>query len=179
MRQFNILLAVCTLFSFSIGALGEDTMAHRSESELPAAVLQGKWTLGGSISLSKASGKQNDENLRYSFGPVFGYFITDGFNLGADLFFSNNSNDDLIATIGPIFEWHYFSFGRSTLDLEGGLAIGLTDQTVDSILRFGAGYNYFVSDSVSIGPVLSWRQVRSPGSTYNRINILATVQAYL
>lgn len=143
--------AVSALALFSLAATGAQSSTATSESFMNT--YQGSLSIGGSLSISKTGGDFGaDKTTRFDLNPGVEYFLVDRFSLGGFINLYNLQDGDVVALLGPSATFHFLQIDRVSLFSDAKVGIGLNDNTVDTRLGFGIGANYFVTQSVGLGP---------------------------
>lgn len=142
---------------------------------------QGSMIVGGDISLDfqtnkvESGGNSVDvgKTNTIEFSPQFGYFISDGLAVGAEVLYQSitfkpdgggNDTKASVVALGPFVKYYLdngvfaqanFGFGSSKTDFGSGEV-----KSSITLWRIGAGYAAFLNDHVAVEPMLSYGSIQ-------------------
>lgn len=162
-----------------------------AQSGMAQTVNSGAWQLGGSLGFNSISYEDGDgSETLFNLSPNVGYYIINNLGIGVRLNLVTNSFDgDSESTFGfgpwarfyiidGLFAQAGMDFGPSAFDIFSAI-----QEEGSTNLHFGAGYSWFLSNSVAIEPQIEYNIYTDDedGFTgdYNRLAFTIGIQAFL
>jgi hypothetical protein len=156
------------------------------------AVNSGAWMLGGSLGFNSIKYDGADEaNTAFNISPNFGYYVINDLAIGVRLSFYNESYGDESDSQFGAGPWARYYIVKSPVFAQAGIDFGSTGLDLFSLLadegsstiHFGAGYSWFLNNSVAIEPLLQYSIYSADDEgfigDYNRFGFNLSVQAFI
>lgn len=142
------------------------------------AVNKGAWMIGGNIGFSSVSVKDSDISVNtFNFSPSVGYFVVDnlGIGLGVDyLSISIDGESDSFTYLTPAVRYYVYD----ALFAQVSYQLGLTDG-LENTLRIGAGYSWFLNNSVAIEPQVYYSLISDEDVDAAEFGLAIGVRAFI
>lgn len=162
MKNFYTLIGATALFIFVSGGLSAQT------------VNQGAWMIGGGVGYVSQSNSEIDLDIStFYFTPRVAYYVIDnlGVGLGVDFVsFTIDGESESSTSLTPYARYYVFDaiFAQASYELP-------FEEDVDGTFAVGAGYSWFLNNSVAIEPTVVYRSSGDNSSFGLEIGIQAFI----